>query len=184
MPEEWRPVVGYEGLYEVSNLGRVKSLKRARVHIMTGTVNRDGYRLVLLSDGHKTLGKSVHRLVAQAFIPNPHNYTVVNHIDGDKLNNNVKNLEWCTHSENTLHSMYILGGNASCVRIKCVETGEIFNSISAAARATGRNRKSIAEAADYTRGKNESCGIHWEWVDREPNPSRHHLRRYASKRRD
>ena len=110
--EEWRPVVGYEGRYEVSNLGRVRSLPRTiyhldgkrgkcrfapgRVLIQRATPGR-GYMIVAL--GYKQY-KLVHRLVALAFVENPGNKQQVDHIDGDKSNNAASNLRWCTGSEN------------------------------------------------------------------------------------
>lgn len=116
--EEWREVKGYEGLYEVSNYGNVRSLDRTRVldrgkwgkstHTFRGKVlsqgnSKDGYKLVVLCDGKKGVTKAVHRLVAEAFLENPRCCLEVNHIDEDKTNNKVENLEWCTHIENAKH---------------------------------------------------------------------------------
>lgn len=113
--EYWKPVVGYEGLYEVSNLGTVKSLHKIINKGEFGMVEfpekilkvvmRGPYRAVRIYKNKKGTRYSVHRLVAQAFIPNPKNKRQVNHIDGDKLNNNVNNLEWCTPYENTRHAI-------------------------------------------------------------------------------
>lgn len=108
--EIWLPVVGYEWLYEVSNLGRIKSLIDnhwlPRVNIMK-TSGDSYFRIALCKNGlHKTV--SIHRLVAQAFIPNPENKKCVNHISWIKTDNRIKNLEWCTHSENALHSYRVL----------------------------------------------------------------------------
>ena len=91
--EEWRAVPGYEGLYMVSNIGNVKSLIKNK--IIKYFINKKGYRLVSLSKNGIIKKFSVHRLVAQAFIPNPDNLPQVNHKDEDKTNNNVDNLEWC-----------------------------------------------------------------------------------------
>lgn len=109
--EVWRDVVGYEGLYEVSNLGRVRSLDRVVAHHTAGKAVRKGRMRKLAFDGHylnvslskdgKTVVRRVHRVVAQAFIPNPDNLSDVDHIDCDKLNNRVDNLRWCTSAENT-----------------------------------------------------------------------------------
>lgn len=110
--EEWRPITGYEGLYEVSNFGRVRSLNRqfirsdGRLHnepgrILRGCITTRGYLCVNLCDNnHKVTTHKVHRLVAYMFIPNPNNYPHVNHKDEDKLNNNYENLEWCTELYN------------------------------------------------------------------------------------
>lgn len=97
MEEIWKPVVGYEGMYEVSNLGRVKSIKR-NIIIKLGIIK--GYNRIVL----KGKTKLIHRLVSEAFIPNPENKPCVNHIDNNPLNNNINNLEWVTHKENSFHS--------------------------------------------------------------------------------
>ena len=105
MIEEWRPVVGYEGLYEVSNTGQVRSLDRFyyRLHkgkVLSPTKDRYGYLTVTLNCNGKSKTIKIHRLVAQAFLPNPDNLPQVNHKDEDKTNNNVTNLEWCTAKYN------------------------------------------------------------------------------------
>lgn len=105
--EVWKPIPGYEGLYEVSNKGRVKRLEQdiickngvkrhKKERILKGTVQNNGYLYVNLYDGPKR----VHRLVAEAFIPNPEGKPQVNHKDEDKTNNHVENLEWMTAKEN------------------------------------------------------------------------------------
>ena len=97
--EIWKDIKGYEGKYQVSNLGNVKSLKRDKV--MSPIVRRHGYFGVQLYDGKgKQKTYSIHRLVAQTFIDNPNNYAEVNHKDENKTNNCVDNLEWCTHKQN------------------------------------------------------------------------------------
>lgn len=94
--EIWRDVAGYEGLYKVSNLGNVMSLKHKKPKLMKPGKYGNGYLFVILSNHNKSLkGNSIHRLVAQAFLPNPNNLPQVNHKDEDKTNNRVSNLEWC-----------------------------------------------------------------------------------------
>lgn len=112
--EVWKDIEGYEGLYQVSNLGNVKSLdtvinckgaKGISYHLRKGrilkkAINTKGYYYVNLSKNSKVKNTSIHKIVAKTFINNPNNYICVNHKDGDKLNNCVENLEWCTYSHN------------------------------------------------------------------------------------
>lgn len=108
MEEIWKDVVGFEGYYQVSNLGRVKRIKGGRGSnigkILQGAPATDGYWRVLLRKNSKSKCVNVHILVAKAFIPNPDNKSEVNHVDGDKLNNSCSNLEWVTHQENMNHA--------------------------------------------------------------------------------
>ena len=110
--EIWKPVVGYEGFYDVSNWGRVKSLTRVIVQgngkritvkerILKTAVQNRGYEFVSLSNSSGKKYKLVHTLVGTAFIPNPHNKPFIDHIDGDRRNNRVENLRWCTPKENS-----------------------------------------------------------------------------------
>lgn len=97
MKEIWKDIKDYEGKYKVSNLGNVKSVKKNKNCYLS---NSKCYKRVLLSKNGDKKGYAVHRLVAQAFIPNPNNYPCVNHIDCDGSNNKVDNLEWVSYKEN------------------------------------------------------------------------------------
>lgn len=111
----WKDVIGYEGLYQVSNLGNVRSLDREiapnnrvpywrKGKICKQSKSNLGYMTVGFTVNNVKVSKYVHRLVAEAFIDNINDYPQVNHIDGDKTNNRVDNLEWCTNSQNHTHA--------------------------------------------------------------------------------
>ena len=116
MKEIWKDIIGFEGLYQVSNLGRIKSVERyvlntrwnIKMHkqeiILKPSKNKKGYNLVAISKNNKLYSYQIHRLVAQAFIPNPDNKQQVNHKNGIKNDNRVDNLEWATPHENMKHA--------------------------------------------------------------------------------
>jgi hypothetical protein len=114
MTEEWKDITGFEGFYQISNFGRVKSLggkcgsAMRKPSIRSTSLTKDGYEKVRLLWGGKDKTVRIHRLVAEAFIPNPEGKETVNHIDGNKRNNHVSNLEWADRSEQLYHA-YKLG---------------------------------------------------------------------------
>ena len=104
--EEWRDIKGFEGCYQISNLGNVKSFKNPKEEVILGKrKHHKGYIETMLCEKSKQYIFKVHRLVAIAFIPNPENKPTVNHEDGDKLNNNDWNLKWSTYAENNAHAV-------------------------------------------------------------------------------
>lgn len=104
MEEIWKDIEEYEGIYQVSSLGRVKRVTTGR--ILKSGKNRGGYLYINLCKQGVVSNKRIHRLVAQAFIPNPENKSDINHIDEDKTNNTVTNLEWTTRKENLNHGTH------------------------------------------------------------------------------
>ena len=138
--EIWKDIEGYVGLYQVSNLGRVRSLDRTIVykegkkHFYKGQIlkqcrNKKGYLRVPLSTNDMRKTVIVHRLVATAFIPNPLSLPQVNHKDGNKANNSALNLEWVTGSENTQHAVKFglikKGGGSHSAKLSNQEVSEI-----------------------------------------------------------
>lgn len=104
MEEIWKDIPNYEGLYQVSNYGNIKGLKSQK--ILTPKKRNDGYFNIQLYKNNKRKKFFIHRLVAETFLENPNNYPCVNHIDENKHNNNVNNLEFCTIKYNNKYSLY------------------------------------------------------------------------------
>ena len=172
MEEIWIDIDGYNGRYKISNLGRVKSYAQDRVNgkIKIGNKTKKGYLKILLYDGN---GNShwypIHRLVACAFIDNPHNLPQVNHKDENKENNCVDNLEWCTNEYN--HSYGTRNKRAGESNRCCLTTSkrvcsidenghiEYFDSIGEAERMTGNSHCNIVRAL---KGRRPYCG-HRRW---------------------
>lgn len=97
-----KQIKGYEGLYEISDDGTIHNLKTG--NLRHGNINSYGYRVVRLMKECKPKDFKLHQLLAKTFIPNPNNFRCINHIDGDKLNNSLDNLEWCNHTMNAQHA--------------------------------------------------------------------------------
>ena len=179
--EIWKDVQGYEGLYQVSNLGRVKSLGRFIDRLVTGNYWQEerilkpnktkyGYLMVELRKNYKPKYFKVHRLVALAFIPNPENKPQIDHINAIKTYNSVNNLRWASHKENMNNSLTIAflfsvakaGKNHPRARaIRNIDTKEIFDTIEQASK-----RYSISHSAIIYAIKNNgrSAGFKWEYV--------------------
>lgn len=178
MNEIWKPVKGYED-YLVSNLGEVKSLPKNRhptTRILRKTVDAYGYESVGFVRNKKHYTKKVHRLVAEAFIPNPEGKATVDHIDGNKLNNSADNLRWASamenyhnpatfkkaQRENKTRIYYAIEGNY--VYVRCVETGKITKGITNLAKKLGHDREVVRFRI---RDGKPLDGFHYEVVSKE-----------------
>ena len=180
MEEIWRTVITdgeiYEN-YEVSNMGRVRSLNYGRtgeVKELKPYVVAHGYLQVCLSKNGKQKWCYVHRLVAFAFIPNdnPTEKTEVNHISEIKTDNRVENLEWCTHKQNVNHGTHNERSakarrntrrNIRGKKVRCIETGIVYESTMDVQRKLGLAQSNICACC---KGRQKTCGgFHWEYVD-------------------
>lgn len=180
---EWRSVLEYEGLYEVSNTGLVRNARNKR--LLKAKIDRYGYlHLGLRAKGRKRKWVTVHRLVAAAFIPNIEDKPAIDHINGDKLDNRVENLRWVTPVENTHNPVtfaYLQSEDFSNLKKKqqahlnravyCLELQRAFASMHAAARLTGCGRHQIKHScvlyAAGIKGVSFRCGkkvLHWMWL--------------------
>ena len=178
MMENWKDIAGYEGLYQVSNLGRVKSLSRLRKTygkrtyqtkelLMDVQLSEKGYLRVCLSKNGKQTSYFVHRLVAIAFLENKNHYPVINHINGNKLDNRVENLEFCTQSHNVKEAYRTgLEKKAGRKTEQCTKTMErikLWDSASEAQRCLGIKATNIVKCC---RGKGKTAGgFIWRYYD-------------------
>lgn len=163
--EIWKDIVGYEGLYQVSNFGKVKNIKTLK--ILKPSLTYNGYEMVKLSKNSKVKNFRINRLVAEAFIPNPNNYPIVNHKDGNKLNNNINNLEWCSYSYNLIEA-YRLKLKTSRIKSKKVnqiqnnKTIKIWNSTSEIEKKLGYSSGNISQVCNKKR--KSAYGYKWEYL--------------------
>lgn len=159
--ERWLSIKGFPS-YEVSSEGRVKNSKTGR--IMKINKNSKGYDQVCLRKDKQQYTKPIHRLVADTFFDGEHDGYDVNHIDGNKTNNFIGNLEWCTRKENVQHSFRTgLKKPSRMKKVRVVETGVVYESIRECARQTGYDQSLICQ---YLNGRIRSCsGLHFEIVD-------------------
>lgn len=171
--EVWKDIAGYEGAYQVSNMGRIKSLPRkhkassggsymTKEIILKPAINKNGYKHVSLF----RKDKRVHRLVAEAFLPNIKGLRDVNHKNGDKQDNTTDNLEWVSHSQNELHKIHILKTPGKFIhpmrKVTCIENNKTYNSIAEACRDLGIKTSHIPEVCQ---GKiSQTCGYHWRYA--------------------
>ena len=155
MKEIFKDIEGYKGLYQVSNLGNVKSLRFGKEKVLKPVKDGKKYLFVGLYKQGKHKMCKVHRLVAQTFIPNSQNLPQINHKDEDKTNNQVNNLEWCDCQYNIDYSQ--------SKKVMCVETGVVYPSLSEAARQLGFSQGNISSACN---GKRKTAyGFHWKYVN-------------------
>ena len=183
--ENWKDIKGYEGFYQVSDCGNVRSLERdvyysnGAVHhlkekILVPNLDRGGYQNVGLYKNGEIKKMRVHRLVAEAFLPNPENEPQINHKDEVKINNSVENLEWCTASYNINFGTrnvrmiqnrrsYKLGDSPSAKAVFCVELNKTFDCAKRAGEELGIDSSAIGKAC---KGKLKTTGgFHWRYAD-------------------
>ena len=188
MEEIWKPIViekdcvvyNYEGLYEVSSMGRVRSLDRvdslgreAKGKVLKLGINNKGYLFVGLCKNGKVKTFQVHRLVATMFIPNPDNLPVVNHKNETKTDNRAENLEWCTNKYNAnygtrneraseaMKGKYTGDKHPIARKVICLETKQVFGCTKDAEKWCGKTGVS-----NCCRGKSKTCGgYHWQFLD-------------------
>lgn len=151
--EKLKDIKGYEGLYGITSCGRVWSYRRNKF-IKPFKPSKSDYLCVNLYKDNTRKAFLVHRLVAEAYIPNPDNLPQVNHKDEVKTHNWINNLEWCDAKYNIRYS--------HGKKVKCIETGEIFNSAAEAGEAVNRNKWNISAACA---GIQKTCGgYHWQYI--------------------
>lgn len=168
-----KDIKGYEGEYAVTSCGKIWSYKSNKFLKLKD--QRQGYKLVILTHDGVQRTLQVHRLVANTYLSNPNNYPCINHKNGIKEDNRVQNLEWCTYSQNMQHAYAtglmnvegkIMKGH-NCKKVKCIETGIVYESGAAAARAMGLDPSHISKVCQ---GKAKSHkGFHFEFVIDEVN---------------
>lgn len=130
-----KDIKGYEGYYDINSNGEIYSLHNGKIKMVSQSMMTSGYKMVTLCVNYKKKALSVHRLMAIHFIDNPNNWPQVNHKDGNKLNNALSNLEWCTPEQNTRHACALgLKKSRPGQNIRCIETGSIYESQSEASK--------------------------------------------------
>jgi len=177
--EVWLPVPEYEGYYEVSNFGRVKSSQRVTQNIsknrvvyssiLNQYVTDRGYHSITIATGIVKINKRVHRLVAMAFIPNPENKPFVNHIDSDTHNNHVSNLEWCTPKENTQHGIKHGNINSKYCSNKVGKfnmNGDLIEEYASISKAAKANKTHARYISECNKGEREHVlGFKWKVIE-------------------
>lgn len=164
--EIWKDIKDYEGLYQASNLGKIKRITTNRLLKCSSTPR--GYLYLSLSKNGVWKNYRVNRLIAQTFIPNPENKPTVNHINGIKTDNMVENLEWNTIGENVRHAIKN-GLQIKTKKVRCIETGIIYNSINEASALSNISRSGITMCCRkyiYKGNLHKTAGgFHWEFIN-------------------
>lgn len=165
MNEIWKPIKGYKH-YFVSSHGRIKSTKfwnGTNERFLKPSKSQKGYLYVTLSENGKTKTYLIHRIVATEFIPNPNEYTQINHINEIKTDNRIENLEWCSPFYNVNYGLRTTKQIEKCSKqVRCVEKNKIYPSASSAAKENGLNQGNISNCCI---GRNKTAGgYHWEYV--------------------
>ena len=167
---EWKPIKGYEGLYEISDTGLVKSLPRhgtwsTKPRIMCGSIDNHGYAQVVLTKKGKGVTKKIHKLVANAFLPNPEGLREINHIDEIKTNNNVDNLEWCDRKYNVNYGSRTEKTRKAVIQLTMNEDVIAeYEGLRIASAQFGKNAKS--RISDVCLGKRKSAyGYKWKYKE-------------------
>lgn len=164
--EEWRDVLGFEELYQVSNFGNVRTVKRGEATVMAQEEQRNGYLSVHLRNRGIERRASVHRLVAEAFIPNPDGLRDVNHKNGIKTDNRLENLEWMSHSDNIKHQYQVLKtgryGHLYKLKDPLIKDEKIRKAVRAWAEAQGLTEVYCTSNGYEIYGGDDDLGIQFE----------------------
>lgn len=162
---DWRGIPGYEDSYQVNALGEVRNIRTNPPRLLKPWRHPAGYTCVTLCKDKKKTKYLVHRIVAETFLPNPENKPQINHKNGNKADNNVDNLEWCSNAENAHHSAYILGNESTNAKrpVVCMDTLQVFPSISEAARAVGGCNQDIVKCCQGKRYTHK--GVRWKYAE-------------------
>ena len=163
MNETWEDIRGYEGIYQISNLGRIKSLVRVKNNYDINTIS-----LVKVTIPEKIRKPQLSKDGYYRFIPNPDELPQVNHKDENKLNNCVENLEWCTSKYNANYGTRNERQRKKLYKpVRCIETGIIYESLMSASDATGVNIGNLSSVCNNRVGYKTTGGYHWEYVDKD-----------------
>lgn len=185
--EIWKDIEGFEGIYQISSYGRVKSFKKNKQGYILSNKNKTGWYLnIVLTSENSWKSVKIHRLVAEAFIPNPDNKPEINHVDGNKQNNRADNLEWVTGSENVKHAISMnpdmIKGMNKYNKYSKPKTVQQFNldgelmaeypNCKLASQITGvcqRNIYSVASQEEYSPGltRSQAGGFIWRFKEKE-----------------